>query len=549
MSRSLCFGVLALAAAACGNKDPIAQPDGADAQPEVTIEMTPIGPSVEDTEAYRAALLGQPEVLAVVGDHRVRLLHFELLPEVLPGTDQFMPTESFDAVLVDYDTNTNYEVQGRIGDDTPLTVAVTHRQPAPSLEEFEEAVEIALEEDPALAAAHASGEVRFFSAMPPLIDSDDGDRIISLGIRDVDSLDDTEIAGANISDRIIVHYEDRAPPTAKAIGFVCNPPPSAGGSGVGRGTAGWAQMRMMQGGQEIWSMFVRRPSASGGIDGSGVELFNVAYKGRRILDRAHVPILNVLYENNACGPYRDWQWQENPFQIGPVIANVGPDIVVTQWAKTIRELRDDTGNFTGVAAFWDPARDEAVLISELAAGWYRYPTEWRFGLDGTIRPLFGFDAVENGCTCRRHTHHAYWRMDFNIANSGNTVAEYDGGVWSDITEEFEQVRDDANGRHWKVSNPNTGHEVILEPSGPEDGPERYGIADMWVVADDPGEIDDANAPPPQIPTQARIPAFVNGESTENTDVVVWWGGHFIHDDADPATNQTHTVKWRITPNW
>ena len=33
-----------------------------------------------------------------------------------------------------------------------------------------------------------------------------------------------------------------------------------------------------------------------------------------MLYRAHVPILNVKYTADACGPYRDWQYQEGMIQ-------------------------------------------------------------------------------------------------------------------------------------------------------------------------------------------------------------------------------------------
>ena len=31
---------------------------------------------------------------------------------------------------------------------------------------------------------------------------------------------------------------------------------------------------------------------------------------KKVLRRANVPILNVKYDDDACGPYRDWQYQE-----------------------------------------------------------------------------------------------------------------------------------------------------------------------------------------------------------------------------------------------
>ena len=38
---------------------------------------------------------------------------------------------------------------------------------------------------------------------------------------------------------------------------------------------------------------------------------------------------------------------------------------------------------------------EVVLVSEMQAGWYRYVSEWRLHANGTIRPRFGFLAVQS----------------------------------------------------------------------------------------------------------------------------------------------------------
>jgi len=66
-----------------------------------------------------------------------------------------------------------------------------------------------------------------------------------------------------------------------------------------------------------------------------------------VLYRAHVPILNVLYDDNVN--YRDWQNAETVFQA------VGQDPVGPGWRlctqppKTILESGTDAGNFQGVA--------------------------------------------------------------------------------------------------------------------------------------------------------------------------------------------------------
>jgi len=55
----------------------------------------------------------------------------------------------------------------------------------------------------------------------------------------------------------------------------------------------------------------------------------VDYKGKRVLYRGHVPILNVKYDGDACGPYRDWQNEESMIQapagndVAPGFRNMG----------------------------------------------------------------------------------------------------------------------------------------------------------------------------------------------------------------------------------
>jgi hypothetical protein len=536
---------LALIALACNSEgEPKSTPLTPDKPDPVTIELLPVGPDPVETETFSQALDARPEVIAEGKGHRVRQLRFELLPDPATGD----PISSrFIAVYYDYDDNRAFSVQGDMSAPATLTLAPSPEQLPPSLDEREEARRIALA-DPQIAADHAAGRIELFDAMPPTIDNEAGHRMIALGIRPTNTTETGEIAGVDLTTRQLVHLPGNRPSNSKVGGFVCNPPPYANQGGPGRGTPGWARVRLVQSGVEIWSMLVRRPSSSGGTSGSGVELGDVRYMGKTMLSRANVPILNVLYDGNACGPYRDWQYEENPFTIGNTLAQLGPGIRVVDWAKTMRETRDDTGNFTGVALYWDDVHQQAVIISELTAGWYRYMSEWRFGLDGTITPRWGFDAVQNWCTCQTHTHHAYWRLDLQLGNGANQFEQIDdaSAAWAPINTEGKRTRDDAAGRHWRVRDPATGDSVLIRPSGPEDAPDAYGIADAWFLAAHPNEVDDAGQPTPY-PTAAGLDAFLNNESVANQDVVLWWGGHFVHNDANPAGNQTHTVQLTLTP--
>jgi hypothetical protein len=67
---------------------------------------------------------------------------------------------------------------------------------------------------------------------------------------------------------------------------------------------------VLLGGEELWSLVVVRPRNSTPTTfnkGSGVELRLVSYRGKLVLWQAHVPILNVLYDDGTT--YRDWQNQ------------------------------------------------------------------------------------------------------------------------------------------------------------------------------------------------------------------------------------------------
>ena len=126
-----------------------------------------------------------------------------------------------------------------------------------------------------------------------------------------------------------------------------------------------------------------------------MELRYLDYRGKRVLYRAHVPILNVKYDQ-SCGPYRDWQNQEGMIQANGT--TVAPGFILSPTpVQTLLDNRSDSGTFLGVGIYVQ--RLEVVLVSEMQASWYRYVSEWRLHADGTTRPRFGFSAVQSSCVC------------------------------------------------------------------------------------------------------------------------------------------------------
>lgn len=546
---------LAVLAFACGDA-PVDDPAADDGIPW-DLEVEPIGPAAEDVEAFMATLLQQPDLVAWIDGGRARILSFELVFEAEEPDGVALPTTAFQAMVHHYDRQETVQVGGDILDTAvPLTLTTTKVELPPTVEEFGEAVNLMLAEDPAIRDAYGRGEIEFFRAMPPLVPTEDGHRILSVGVRPIDAPEpDDEIVGADLTAEAIYHYAEKAPPTARVGALVCNPAPSAWQSTTRRGTPGYVHivLRDKRTRQPVWDLFAVRPSASSGNYGSGLELLEVEYQGKKVLAQAHVPILNVEYEGGTCGPYRDWQYEEDSFRrpVDGSGAVVGFEAAPGFWfarsstpGLTLRETGSDQGDWNGVVGTLD--QNGFILISELTAGWYRYMSEFRFFPDGTLVGAFGFDAVQNGCTCQRHNHHAYWRLDFDF---GDTEYEEfrDSTGWVPITEEQSSLKDPADNTHWRAIDRATGDSWLLTPQPDEDLADAYSGPDAYFLAYDPGEVDDSGRDWRTWGTRAALADFVDGESLVGTDTVMWYSAHFLHDDTDPDQRADHTVRFRLQP--
>jgi hypothetical protein len=397
-------------------------------------------------------------------------------------------------------------------------------------------------DDEALGPAITNEQLEPYQPIPALIldPLPDGRvrRRIAIGLLSRDPAERHALVAVDLARREISQVDSQVSGAAAAGGrSLCGVPPAAGQPTAGRGTAGQVWVTVSRGGQTLWRFLAVRPAASSGTNGSGIELRYVDYKGKRVLYRAHVPILNVKYDRDACGPYRDWQYQEGMIQSQGV--DVAPGFRLGSGpALTIMDTGSDAGSYLGVAIY--VLRDEVVLVSEMQAGWYRYVSQWRLGVDGTIRPRFGFAAVEHPCVCNVHHHHAYWRLDFDIRTAAhNRVREFNdpplvgNRKWHTKSFETRRARDPGRRRRWRVENVRSGEGYDIVPQ-PDDGiasamPDApYGRGDVWILRYHGNEIDDgvvAVAPP----YEADIDRWLDGEPVSDHDVVVWYGAHFTHD--------------------
>ncbi|HSL01426.1 MAG TPA: hypothetical protein VK869_13915 [Rubrobacteraceae bacterium] len=518
---------------------------------ELRIDIERFGPGPEVIDEVSRDVLDHPSVREELGEARHRLLSVQLLRSAVQGKpEEPVPPDRFRATIYDYTNNRVVLAAGSLGDfHGTMEVSEAGYQPIPNVEEFDEAVEVLLEDED-LGPAIRERRLTPYRPMPPLVEAElpDGrvERTLAVGLLPRGRGARHEIVGVNMIHRTAARFEERAPATARAHARTCGVP-NANQPATPRGLAGQFQVTIPQpDGSPLWSFLVIRPSASQGTNGSGIELRNVRYRGKLVLFEAHAPILNVQYDGNACGPFRDWLFEESWIQADGT--NVAPGIRRSQTpAQTILESGTDSGNFRGVAIYRH--RRETVLVSELQAGWYRYVSRWQFHDNGTIRPRFGFSAVEDSCVCNVHHHHVYWRFDFDIgAAANNEVREFNSppifppSNWHTFQFEARRRRRPDLSRRWQIRNTQTGDAYNIIPGADDGVADDFARGDLWVLRFNDGQVDDGiSAAPSQAgQSQANAPVainrFVNGESVAGQDVVVWYAAHFSHDVHEDEEN-------------
>ncbi|HLM50753.1 MAG TPA: hypothetical protein VK279_09415 [Solirubrobacteraceae bacterium] len=501
---------------------------------ELHVDVVPLGPGPQAAhDAVRAALT-HPAVRAEVSGTEHRLLSIRPVSDAAGDRGDEAPS-TVRATIYDYTNERTVLVDAPVDGSGAPIVASSARQPVPTEAERGAALAV-LDDDPALGPAIRDGRLTPYRPMPPLLSDELPDgrvvRAVTVGLQPAGDGSDHEIVAVRLARGEVVRFPDGAPPGALAGPHRCGPP--AAGQPTAQGAPGSARVTVSRDGEVLWTLIANRPAASSGTNGSGVELRNVSYRGKRVLRRAHVPILNVRYDDDACGPYRDWQNEESMLTAAGTDAAPGFRLC-TAPAQTMLESGHDHGNFLGVAVYVDG--DEVVLVSELEAGWYRYVSAWRLAADGAIRPRFGFAAVHSSCVCNVHHHHAYWRLDFDVAGGGDCVVhEFNDppvtgtANWHSLRHEIRRLRRASRGRRWKVLNRTTGESCTLEPGAGDGRADAFGVGDLWALRRRRGQVDDGQGfTTDASEARAHISRFLNHESIYGTDVVLWYAGHFSHD--------------------
>ncbi len=464
-------------------------------------------------------------------------------------------SDTFEARVHHHRSGRSISLRGNVADPAGADVRPSRFEPNPTPEELH-AAHAFLAADKRFAKTLKAAHVTVYQPMPPLasVVNDDGTvtRRIALGIHELGGSPAHRMVAVDLANGAVeADPESHIGDADHDCEAHLPEPVTSAGVPAGIGTV---RVKVMKDGEELWNLLVTRPRDSRPTrygKGSGVELSQVRFKGKLVLHQAHVPILNVLYDNGIT--YRDWQNSETPFHaVGSEPVGAGWRLC-TEAPATILEAGTDAGNgFVGVALHYEDG--ELRIVSELQAGWYRYVSDWRLHDCGRIDPRFGFAGTRNPMTCEVHEHHVYWRLDFDIDGAGHNIVDTRRpGIirdWTPMIQENSQLR--APLQTYRVSNMTTGRGYQIIPGVADGTADDFGDSDMWFLRYHADEVDDHVTVVGGSPadTRVRLDPYVNGEAIADTDVVVWYAGHFRHDEHDQHAHVGHIVGPELRPhNW
>ena len=267
-----------------------------------------------------------------------------------------------------------------------------------------------------------------------------------------------------------------------------------------------------------WKGWTFNYEVSGNYD--GLSLKGMQYDGIPLIKKMSLPVMRVFYNNNACGPYAD---------------RLGGSLSPIPWA----------GNVT-------VAKREFSLNNRQ---WYEIGIRDRIGSYDIYQVYYlSNDGIidahiySKGLQCVvDHVHYPDWRIDFDIQGGGNDLIQVNTGAgYATKLTEFNANVTEAVDHGWRVRDSVTGTFVDVLPgftdftipdqnNQPVTGYANHTVfGRLYRASEDTGWTFGPNT---QVPNN-------NGESINNTDIVLWYEGYLPHS-ASEGSNLWHSTGLRL----
>jgi hypothetical protein len=238
------------------------------------------------------------------------------------------------------------------------------------------------------------------------------------------------------------------------------------------------------------------------VDSAGIAIRNVYFNNELVLYKASMPVIRVQYPSINIA-YADRVTYG--VQVG-FCGNQNP---------CLRSYSSGGRNWL-----------ELGVLTYI--GNYEIYQAWYFSDDGILQPHLFSRGLQHAAD---HTHHVYWRMDFDINGAGsdqifvfdnNRRDEGWGFGWHQYTNEVDAQRNATTQRNWFVRDGATGHGVWVVPRSSDGNVDNFSTIDMagrtYHWNEDVGW---------QFGAWGEL-GYNNGESIQNTDVVLWYTAHLAH---------------------
>ena len=265
---------------------------------------------------------------------------------------------------------------------------------------------------------------------------------------------------------------------------------------------------------------------------TGLALRNVTYGGERVMAKASMPVIRVKYvkEMRWWNPFSWFRSRATSGRCGPFQDRIA-------WRDLVPIVNCD-GEKVCIRAF----SREGVAWLEIGAyariGAYHIYQAWYLSDDGELRPVMH----SRGLSCNTdHHHHAYWRLDFDVAGNGLdqifAFGEGDadtgwGPGWTKYTNEQNDLKKAAARRAWFIRDQPTGRGVWVLPGTGytplKDDGEADRFADKDVALRRNHRAEDEPWP---FGARGHLGYDDDAEGIQEQDVVFWYIAHLPHEAA------------------